>query len=727
MAEISLDSAYVNPKVDAWCKEFESAELREKDWRKLARDVVCLYEAQRADGDETSPFNILYSNTETLAPALYNNVPRPVVERKFKDADPLGKVAAEVTKRLLVFLLDNELEDSPTFDEVMQQVVLEGLVPGRGVSWYRYEATMDQAPGREVQASGEVLEDVEGAEPGAEPVSETPADPPAPVVSSENVTTEIVPWDRLLMGYGKVWQDVPWVARKHFMSREELIRNFPEYGAIIPLDVKESASEDSDKTRESQVTDAQGANLALVYEVWDKESRKVYFIANSWRAAFLREVSDPLNLTGFFPCPEPLTFFRKIRSMVPVPLYALYKEQAKELNEVSRRIISLIRMLKVRGAYDSTCTELANILKGEDGAMVPVENTAALLGQGSYLEKALWFMPLEKLITVIQQLFVERQQTKQVIYEITGISDIIRGASVASETATAQELKSEWGSLRLKRGQKIVRNYVRKSLRIMAEIAVKKFSVETIAKMTGMNFPTAVEKQRALMILQQAQMTGQPPPPEVQHILSQPTWDDVLGLLRDDQLRNYRIDIETNSTVDAEATEDKQDLAELLNAVSQFFNGVAPMVQSGVLPFEAAKSMLLAVVRRYRLGTEVEDSLAQMQAPQPQGEDGGKAQAEQQKLQMELQLKKAESDAKLQEMQMEARLKQLEMQLKERELQIKLEMMNADYELKQADQQLKRQGMQDKAAYAQQANAMKQEQLRQQAQQPRPTKAPKER
>jgi len=248
--------------------------------------------------------------------------------------------------------------------------------------------------------------------------------------------------------------------------------------------------------------------------------------------------------------------------------------------------------------------------------------------QGQTLEKAIWLMPLEKLVAVLQQLYVQRQQVKQVIYEITGISDILRGASVASETATAQNIKNQWGTLRLKKMQKQVARYVRDCLRIMGEIAMTKFSQQTLSQMTGLQFPTAQQKQQAQAMLQQLQMQaqqpqvpGQPPapPPQILAAAQLPSWEEVMGLLANDLQRNYRIDIETNSTVDAEATEDKANMGEFLNAVAQFMNGVAPLVQQGTMPFDAAKSILLAVTRRYRFGPEVEDELKKMQPPQPQG------------------------------------------------------------------------------------------------------------
>lgn len=404
--------------------------------------------------------------------------------------------------------------------------------------------------------------------------------------------------------------------------------------------------------------------LGQVFEIWDKSSREVLFISPASPDKALKIVPDPLDLTGFFNCPRPLSFFDKIKCLVPVPLYASYEAQARELNTITVRINRIVKALKVRGFYDSTVEGLDRLLTADDNTLLPAENVAALQ-QGQTLEKAIWLMPLEKLIAVLQQLYVQREQVKQVIYEITGISDILRGASVASETATAQNIKNQWGTLRLKRMQKRVSVYVRDCLRIMAEIACTKLSAQTLGEMTGVSLPTAGQKQQAQALqaqLQQAQAAGQPLPPamtgqlrQLQIILSSPTLEEVEALLRSDLRRGFQIDVETNSTVDAEATEDKQNIGEFLNALAQYFNGIAPMIQSNTLPFEAAKEILLAVVRRYRFGTEVEDRISEMQPPpQPQ------MPPEVQKAQQEV--AKAQEKVKEAEMELEASRKEFEME-----------------------------------------------------------------
>lgn len=685
----TVEAAKADPKVRSWLTELDSARKRMKDYRKDASRVVKLYEGGKA---AESPFNILYSNTETLAPALYNNLPRPVVQRRFKDDDPLGKVASDVARRSLEFLIDNELGTYTPFDDLMSQAVLEALVPGQGVTRFKYDASFAEQPepnnpteGQEDE-TGEGEIEVEKGEIHAEPAEQ---------VEYETVCGESVPWDRFLHGYAKQWKDVPWVAFEHFMTRDELVKNFgEEIGHRIPLNIsgKETANESDDGDHDDgKLRDAEGVTLAHVFEIWDKETKMVRFLAPSYPQGFVKSVEDPLELSGFFPMPQPLMLFPKISSLAPVPLYTMYEEQAKELNRVTVRINKIVQALKVRGFYDSTLEGLDKVLSADDNVLIPAENVAAMQ-QGQTLEKAIWLMPLEKLIVVLQQLYAQRQQVKQVIYEITGISDILRGASVASETATAQNIKNQWGTLRLKKLQKQVSKYVRDCLRIMGEIAMTKFSQQTISQMTGLQFPTGEQKQQAQMLLQQAQaqqVPGQPPAQPPQQLLAMtqlPTWEDIMGLLANDLQRNYRIDVETNSTVDAEATEDKQNMGEFLNAIAQFMNGAAPLVQQGVLPFDAAKSILLAVTRRYRFGPEVEDDLKKMQAPQPRGNgtdakakaDLEAAQAEQ-KVKMEMlaidkQVKEAEAAAKLEEIRRKGELATAQHAVKLQELRLKMAM-----------------------------------------------------
>jgi len=612
-----------------WVNEITQARKREKDWRKDGQDILDIYSAKHE-----TPFNILFSNTETLLPALYSAVPRPVVTRRFKDADPLGKAAADAAQRVLSFLLDTNTEGYETFDEAMRMATLDALLPGRGVTVVKFDAQIREDETKEDETS------------------EDAGEASMPYTSGELACLDTRAWDRVYFGYAKKWSKVPWIAYEEYLDKEEATKLF---GEKIVEDLTFSAGdvpEDNDYQRSAKDEQNKGdRKTACFYQIWDKDGgKKVRYISPNYKEGYLRVDDDPLELTGFFNCPRPLQFIEKSNDLRPTPMYALYKNQARELNRLTQRIHNITEAIKARGVYSSDMGEtLGNILKGDDNTLVPAENSSTLAFEKG-IGNAIWMWPVETLIQVLIQLYQAREKCKVVIYEITGIADIMRGASSASETLGAQQIKQSWGTLRLKRLQREIQRYSRDLLRMMLEIAATKFSEDTWAKMTGLPYTTTMVAQQLAQIAFAAQQSGQPLDPQTQAAMRQPKWADVLGMLRDDTQRAYRVDIETNSTIAPEASEDQQQITEMMTAMGQFLNGVAPLVAKGVMPFQIAQSMLLAISRRFQFGTEVEGFIQQM--AEPPKEDPAKN-AEAMKQQAEMQLEQARLQFETQKFQAE--------------------------------------------------------------------------
>jgi len=571
---------------------------------------------------------------------------------------------SDVGTRTLKYLLEAESANYDNFDANMQAAVLDGLITNRGLTRFKYVPASDRGP--------------------------------------ECVYGETVRWDKFIHGYARTWKKVPWISFEWDMTPDEVRQNFEG----VPLDFSNLADMEDEPNVSESKQQLKGVKLIKVWEVWDKRTRKVMFFSACNTKGPLKVVDDPLNLRGFLPVPQPLNFMRKVTTLTPTPLYEHYRQQASELNEITNRLKAIIKAIKYRGAYNSAVEGIEKMLSAEDNELVPVENVQSM-PDGTSMDKLLWIVPVQDLATTAQTLYQQREQVKQVIYEITGISDILRGSSTASETATAQNIKNQWGTLRLKKMQKEVQRYCRDALSIMLEIAGGKFVQKTLQQMTGAAYLTKEQKMQLTQGIQQQQMMAQqqaarqpqgqpaqqpqPPqiPPEIQQALKEPTWEDIMGLLQNDILLNYKTDVETNSTIDAEASQDKQDISELLNALSQFLNGLAPLVQQGTLSIDVAKSMLLVICRRYNFGSQLEDALDSMQQPKPQ--DDGKAadsqaklqivqaqaqtaqqqaQLDQQKMQQEMQIAQAEFRQKMQLMQMEMQVAQQELQIKQQELQM---------------------------------------------------------
>jgi hypothetical protein len=634
-----------------WTDEINSARKREKEFRKEGERIRKIFSGE---AKRTTPFNILYSNTETMSPALYSATPKPIVQRRFKDADPMGRAAAMAGQRALEFMLDTNIEEYETFDSTMRDAVQDALLPGRGVSRVKYEAEIAQIPGVPANES-------DAEEPGE---VEEPDEPETIEEKSyETVCTETVCWNRVYFGYAKKWSRVPWVAFEHYVEKDEAVRLFGE-----PVANKMRFSKGTEKENDTEWDGATRApnegdmerKTCLVYEVWRRKGKQVCFIAPTYFEGYLKEEDDPLQLSGFFPTPKPLRFLTETEDLTPRALYLIYENQANELNRISVRINRIVEAIKVRGAYDGSLGDtLGQILKQEDNAMIATENASEIaLERG--LDSYIWFMPLDKLIVTLQELIRARGECKQVIYEVTGLADILRGASDANETLGAQQIKNQWASLRIRVMQNEVRRYARDLLRMMLEVAAKHFSPETFAKMTGLPYVTQAQKMQAKALLAAAAQTmpqGVPPMQdpaiaEAQKVLQAPDWESVQALLADDLSRAYRIDIETNSTVEINEQEDKENISEAMGALGQFIGAVTPLVEKGVMPFEAAQSMLLAIVRRFRFGTEVEEQIKSMQPPKPQGNpaaeiEKAKLDADRAKAEMKNQADRAAASEKL--------------------------------------------------------------------------------
>ena len=645
-------------EVRHWLTELDAAKRREKAYRKDGHRILDIYTGENT---KEVPFNILYSNTETLLPALYSAIPRPVVQRRYKDEDPSGKAASMAGQRVLEYFLDTNLDGYETFDDAMRAAVLDALLPGRGVTVVKYDADVQ-----------------EPTEPDA-----------APYTTGELVCLDTKAWNRVYFGYAKKWSKMPWVAYEEYVDKREATRLF---GAEVAGKILYSKNEESSKDEGEWSTDTERdrgeRTTACIYQIWDKDGgKKVRYVSAQFPYGFLKVEDDPLGLTGFFNCPRPIRFIEKTNDLMPTALYTIYENQANEVNRLTIRINRLIEAIKARGVYDTELgEELGNIMKQDDNALIPADKSSSLAAEKG-LNNAIWFMPIEQMVSVVVQLYNAREQSKQVIYEITGISDILRGASRASETATAQNIKAQWGSLRLKRLQREVQRYARDIMRMMLEIASLKMGEESWARMTGLPFLTSMQTQQLQQIVMAAQMGGQPPDPRLMQQMQTPTWPAVLQLLRDDIQRTYKVDIETNSTVEPEAVEDQKNISELMMTMGQFLNGVGPLVANGVLPFEVAQTMLLTVTRRFRFGPEIEDQIKSMQPPKDlSGQDG---QADQAKMQMEMQLAQAKIQMEVQMAQAEAQqVQQAEAAKHQREIQAEQNHMQMESAKLQLMQQL---------------------------------------
>jgi hypothetical protein len=558
-----------------------------RQWYKDAREAIQIYETKHEDATQ---YNILFSNTETLLPALYNSTPRPDIARRFgmdagSPAAAVNHAAAEIGNRFLTYTADTNSEEYEDYSTVTQTATFSALLTGFGL-------------GR-VHSTG------------------------------QEVCYEQVPFDRFLWGFARTWKQVPWVAYGHDMSKAGFEAQFPDvlgqpWYKAYTWPEPEPSNEQKTPGDESVLQGAPDGTM-LVWEIWDWENKQILFVCKA-SEQFLAQDPYPFQLTSRFPSPEPVRLVKRLLNLEPLVPYVSYRKQAQMLQTLTRRLNKVLEALKVRGVYNSNLGELSQILNDDtDNKLVASENAAAFI-DGKGLDAQIWLMPIDMLIQVAGQLIQAQGQIKNTIFEIMGIADVMRGASQASETLGAQEIKNQWGTLRMKRAQRDIQVFCRDMFRIALEFGVNTLSPQQLKMMTGVQYPLEIEQQQALQgqqayqmaVAQAQQMGGQPPPqPTIAQIAmtTLPTMEAACGILKDNFQRQYRIDIETNSTIDLEASEDQKNIGDFMNAFGQMMAGLQPLVADGSMSFDVAKVIMIEVTRRFKFGRDVEDALETMQAP----------------------------------------------------------------------------------------------------------------
>ena len=141
------------------------------------------------------------------------------------------------------------------------------------------------------------------------------------------------------------------------------------------------------------------------------------------------------------------------------------------------------------------------------------------------------------------------------------------------------------------------------------------------------------------------------------------TWDDVVNLLRNEKLRCFRIDVETDSTIAPDDQAEKANVAEMIEALGSLSEKFFPAVQSGAMSFDFFKSLLLFAMRRFRASKEIEEQIENMRPPQPPQPDPNET---------------AKNEAEIEGKKLDNQGKAIELQTKQAELQ------RQDVELKAA-------------------------------------------
>lgn len=669
-----IEGATVNPHpglqmvpVVAWLKdEIDTHERIFDKFLRRGRKILKKYRDVRSPREDAiTRYNILWANVQTRLPALYARNPKPIVERRYKDRDPIGRTAAEILERSIEFTLDNVND----FFYTMRLAIQDYELPGMAMVWVRYEPHFHKVELEAAKEEGEPEENQneETETAGAAITPDEEDEVQEEQLKYEETHIDYVSWEDCGWSWARTWQEVRLLWRRAYMDRDELRERFTklteEEILQIPLDWSPRNLTDT----QIRIT----RKKAIVYEIHDRKERKRYWLVKNFHR-LLDERGDDLGLHRFFPAPRPLMANALSDELLPTPNFTFYQDQANEIDELSTRIVAISKALKVAGVRDASAEGLDRLLsEGVENQLVPVSGWAAHKDKGG-LAGSFELLPLEEIANTLAQLREQRASLIEDVYQLTGIADIVRGFSDPNETATAQEMKGNFSILRIQDAQVEVQRFARDTIRIVGEI-VAGYDIETLKTISGVKLLTNAEKQQlqAQLAFQQQQQAaapaspqpqpgnggpvgmqpgnapagaapgmmhpaappsaavtapGQAPPsPEKLALLELPTWEEVEQLLANPVHREFRLDIETDSTIRMDDDAEKASRVELVTAVGNFLDKAVMAGSTAPEIIPMLGELMMFAIRSFKSARPIEQAFEdamdalQKAASQPKG------------------------------------------------------------------------------------------------------------
>jgi len=521
--------------------------------------------------DGASVLNLFWSNVEVMIAALYARPPKVDVSRTFKDPDDdVARVAANILERVIQNDIQSEAEsDGGTF----RDAILDRLIVGLGQLWARYEvetakqmqpAATDPSTGMEMVPAREIE-----------------------VIVDEKSPLDFVRWEDFLCSPIRRWRDCRWAARRVYMTKPQVIARFGEPIAnSMNFDKRTTSSlrPDDNPLLVSVVEQAQ------VYEIWDKQTKKAYWWSKD-APTILDFKEAPIKFPGFFPCPPPLLASTTTKSIIPRCEYYMAQDQYEELDLVTTRVHLLVEAVRVAGVYDKNNEGVKNILSAKAmNEMIPVNNWAMFAEKGGLKGAVDWF-PLDMIIATMEKLTARKAELVQEIYQVLGISDIMRGMSNPNETLGAQQLKSQFGGARIGRTQATIAFFVQGGLQLKAAI------------ITSLYQPQQLMKKSQIMSSSDAKYAEQ-----------------AIQLLKDPSMP-FRIKVQADSMASPEWLSEKQERTGVVQSIAQFIGMSMPLIQSAPASGPYLIKILQWAVAGYKGGEELEtvldDAFTAMQQPKP--------------------------------------------------------------------------------------------------------------
>lgn len=633
-----------------WQDEIDQGLRNVSRWHKEGDKILTRFRDERRNeldgfGPLNKKLNLYHANIITLMSMLYGRIPKVEVTRRHADADDdAARVAGVILTRILNMDIEVAGEDAAS---VFRNGLQDRLIPGFGTARVQYDCTIEE------QETPAITDPTTGQEL-------------APAVKKEAITScwvDIVytHWQDEIWSPARIHSEIRWKAFRSYLTKTAFKKRFPKADLDKVTFATRKKMETQDKENQDTVLPQ-----AEVWEIWDKESKCVYWYTQGVDEILGHE-DDPLGLDGFFPDPPPMIANSTTSLYMPKSDFMLAQDLYQEIDVLETRIALLTEACKCVGVYDKANDGVQRVFtEGVENQLIPVENWGQFSEKGGLAGVIDW-VPIEDVANTIKILTEKQSEQIQKLYQVTGMNDVMRGAAQAGServSATQRKLEANYGSIRIEALQNEFSRWVSDLQTLKAEIISLHYPPEEIIK------------QSNILATPDAQWAQQ-----------------AVELIKNPESAVWRIIVRPETLAIADYAQLKQDRVEYINALALFMQSAAPLLEMDPSSLPFLLKLLKWGMAGFKGSSEIEgvmDQFITQVEKQPPGQKqdpaAQKAQAEVQKLQMEMQMKQQEFSAKMEMEQQKNQLQmqkiQMELAAKQQEMQMKLQAQQMEYQMK---------------------------------------------
>lgn len=443
------------------------------------------------------------------------------------------------------------------------------------------------------------------------------------------------------------WKRCKRLAFRHIYSRVEFKRMFGAKALSTLPDLDHTAY-------------TVGANEAApkkqdvcVWEYWDEYEKEVFWFVEGGRD-FIKPVDycmpDPegegeyeeqpnglYNLKRFFPVPNPLIMNQATDEFWPTCEYYQVQEIIEDIHNIFSRMFTLTRAIRTRLLFDNSVDGLKEALnEAAESDAIGIDNLArALVDANGSLENVVQYIPVEKCIQALTELYQALEQRLGVLFKITGTSDLLQGLTTdnSGKTLGERQIEEKYAVNQIAEAQKKMAEFVRDCYELITEMALKNFKDSSLATLI---MPQTLDEEH------------------------RDRYSAALGMLKQDTKR-FRVELETDSTIALNEAYQKQQAMELVNALTATIEKVAATAQTAPELVAIELRCLKYAIQQSRQGKmfleevtqaidqAVQNAEQQAQQPAPPDKDQVNADLKRQEMYMHeaLEITKIQSDEKI--------------------------------------------------------------------------------